>query len=87
VLAVSAIAAAAYLALGGLIFANGADRIVTLAVAGIGAVASIAAAFIARGNRRDINARRVVVSKHDTGVTVTDEELGALADQNNADAQ
>jgi hypothetical protein len=67
-------AAAAYAATGYLATTT-ADRLLTLAVAAIGATASIVAAWIARGARRDVNARRVVVTKGDNEVKITNEDL------------
>jgi hypothetical protein len=59
--------------------ATGADRLITLIVALIGALSSIGTAIIANSNRREVKRRRVIVTKHEQGVTVTDEELDTLA--------
>ena len=78
--AMHVIAALAWLAVAELIASAG-DQIVTLAVALIGAAASIAAAVIARGAKREAHRRRVVVTHHadEDAVTVSNEsrrELG-----------
>jgi hypothetical protein len=71
------IAAGAWIALAYL--ATVGDGIVTLGVALIGAAASIATAFISRGNRREIRARRIITTRHENGVTITDEEIDELS--------
>jgi hypothetical protein len=75
-----AIAGVAYAGL--VILAALSDQLVTLGVAAIGAAASIASAFIARGARRASEAGRVVVTHHDgDAVTVSNEDREQLAER------
>jgi hypothetical protein len=76
--AVTTAAISAYVALA--VLASVGDQVVTLAVAIIGAAASIAAAFISRGARREARGRRVVVTKAEKAITIADEEIEELAD-------
>jgi hypothetical protein len=72
----AAVSAGAWLAF--ILATSAGDRVVTLLVALIGAVASVAAAKFSHAAHKESRRRRLVITKTDTGVTITDDEIGEL---------
>jgi hypothetical protein len=77
--ALTGIATGAYCTVAVLVASAG-DQAVTLGVAAIGAVASVATAWISTRARQEARGRRVVVTKHGDGdsVTISNDELDRL---------